>query len=131
MKSHYVALSMVDGGTSYHVAVLVKNRQPEHVVRRFMDVWVMHYGVPEVIVQDQGGEFEAEFIAMCEEYHIDTKVSGAHAHWQHGFAERHGGILGEVFDKVVHQFGITGKKDVSSCRVPGQELGSYAERNDA
>jgi len=66
----------------------------------------MHYGVPEVFVVDQGGEFEAEVIAMCEEYQIDTRVVGAHAPWQHGFAERHGGILGEMWEHVVHQYGI-------------------------
>ena len=58
---------------------------------------------------DQGGEFEAEFVAMCEEHGIDSRVVGAHAPWQHGFAERHGGILGEVWTKVVQDFNIVGR----------------------
>ena len=65
-----------------------------------MAAWVMHYSVPVVFVIDQGGELEAEFIAMCEEFHTDTKIAGSHAPWQHGFAERHGGILGEIFEKI-------------------------------
>ena len=111
-QNHFVALSMVDAGTAYHIAVLVKNRTPRHIVRRLMDAWIMHYGVPEVFVVDQGGEFEAEFISMCEEYNIDTKVAGSHAPWQHGFPERHGGVLGEMFDKVVYQFGLEGYREV-------------------
>ena len=46
---------------------------------------------------------------MCEEYGIDTRVVGAHAPWQHGFAERHGGILGTIWNKMVKQFGIEGR----------------------
>ena len=63
-----------------------------------------------MFVVDQGGEFEAEFVAMCEEHGIDSRVVGAHAPWQHGFAERHGGILGEVWTKVVQDFNIIGRE---------------------
>jgi len=108
-RAHHVALSMVDAGTSWHCASLLKNRKPEHVARKVVEVWIMHYGTPEVFVVDQGGEFEAAFIEMCEEHGIDTRVIGAHAPWQHGFAERHGGILGEVWTKVVKEFNIVGR----------------------
>ena len=87
----------------------------------------MHYGVQEVFVIDQGGEFGAEFIAMCEEFHIDTKVAGSHAPWQHGFAERYGGILEAIFEKFVYQFNITGKAEVKralgiSCQAKNAVL---------
>ncbi|MFM7984158.1 MAG: hypothetical protein ACKPKO_33015, partial [Candidatus Fonsibacter sp.] len=77
-KNH-VALSVVDGGTSWHAACLLKTRKPEHVVRKLLALWVAPYGVPEIIVVDQGGEFDGAFIAMCEEYVVDTRVVGAHA----------------------------------------------------
>ena len=64
----------------------------------------MHYGVPENLVLDQGGEFQAEFIAMMEEYGMDSKIVGAHAAWQHGLVERHGEIFGETWDKTIYQF---------------------------
>ena len=104
-----MALSIVDAGTSWHAGCVLKNRTAAHVVKRFMEVWIAHYGVPELIVCDQGGEFEAAFREMCEEFGIDTKVVGSHAAWQHGFAERHGGILGEMLHKVIHQHGIVGR----------------------
>ena len=47
-----------------------------------------------------------------KKYNIGTKIACAHAHWQHGFCESHGGILGEVFDKMVYQFGTKGPHDV-------------------
>jgi hypothetical protein len=106
---NHVALSVVDGGTSWHAACLLKNRRPEHVVKKLLALWFAPYGVPEIVIVDQGGEFEGAFIAMCEEYAIDTRAVGAHAPWQHGFAERHGGILGTIWTKMVRQFGIEGR----------------------
>ena len=82
-EQHHVALSLVDAGTSWHAGALVKNRTPKHVVSKIMDTWIMHYGVPKEFVVDQGGEFEAEFYAMCEEFGLDTRCVGSHAPWQH------------------------------------------------
>ena len=109
-RALHVALSMVDAGTSWHCATLLKNRKPEHVARKVVEVWIMHYGTPEMFVIDQGGELEAAFTEMCEEHGIDTRVVGSHALWQHVFAERHGGILGEIGTTVVKEFGIVGRE---------------------
>ena len=49
---------------------------------------------------------------MTEGFHMDVKVAGAHAPWQHGLAERHGGIFGEIFNKICYQFQFRSKKQV-------------------
>ena len=49
---------------------------------------------------------------LLEEYSIDSRAVGAHAPWQHGLAERHGGILGNIWTKLIQQTGATDKKDV-------------------
>ena len=41
-----------------------------------------------------------------------VRVVGAHAPWQHGCAERNGGILGTIWNKMVKQFGIEGHSSV-------------------
>jgi hypothetical protein len=112
-KNH-VALSAVDAGTSWHAACVLKNRTPVNVVRKLLALWFAPYGAPEMLVLDQGGEFEGAFIGMREEYGIDTRVVGAHAAWQHGFAERHGGILGTIFSKMVTQFGVENRDSVKT-----------------
>ena len=43
---------------------------------------------------------------MCEEFNIDVKAAGAHAPWQHGFCERHGGILGRAWVVTVQQMDV-------------------------
>ena len=77
-KNH-VALSIVDSGTSWHAAFLVKTRKSDHVTKKLVATWFAPYGAPEAPVVDQGGELEGVFIAMFEEYGIDTRVVGAHA----------------------------------------------------
>ena len=60
----------------------VKNRVPKHVMHVFVDMWLTHYGVPEIVMVDQGGEFESTFAQECEEFGIDIRVTGSHAGWQ-------------------------------------------------
>jgi len=110
-QKNHVILSMVDAGTSWHVAIRLKNRTPQHVISRIIDGWIGHYGCPREFIIDQGGEFMAEFTMACEEYGLDTRCVGSHAPWQHGLTERHGAILGEIWAKMVYQFGIKGSKD--------------------
>ena len=92
-KNH-VVLSMVCADTGCHVAALLKNRKARHVAKKVMRDWIAHYRVPDEIVVDQGGEFEGYFQDLCEQLGIDTRIVGAGAAWQHGIAERHGGLLG-------------------------------------
>eukprot|EP00973_Karenia_brevis_P061722 8583324-Karenia_brevis.AAC.1 len=35
----------------------VPNKSPIHAVRAFASVWVKHYGMPELLITGQGGEF--------------------------------------------------------------------------
>ena len=107
--NHHVALSMVDVGASYHVAVRLRNRSAKHVAKHILQDWIAHYGVPEEIIMDQGGEFQSYFLDLCEHMGIDTKLSGAGAAWQNGIAEQHGGILGTIWRKLAYEHDIKGK----------------------
>ena len=70
--------------------------------------WFAHYGVPNEIVVDQGGEFMGYLNELFEQHGIDSRAIGAHAHWQHGVSERHGGLLGTMWDKLVYEFDVKG-----------------------
>ena len=110
----FVILHVVCSGTSWHAASLIKTRQPEYVAQKFMEIWISHYGPPKLIIADQGGEFQSHFLSFCEDYGIDVKMSGSHAPWQNALAERHGAILGEMWEAVVYEHQARGLKD---CRL--------------
>lgn len=80
---NFVASSMLCASIGWHEAVFVKNRKPRHVSNRIFMDWIAHYGVPDEIVVDQGGEFKGYFNDMCEQMGIDTRIVGSGAPWQH------------------------------------------------
>lgn len=62
---------------------------------------------------DQDGDFEGHYNEECDELGIDVAVTASHAAWQHGLAERHGGLLGTIIRKVCYQHQIAGNSAVS------------------
>ena len=109
-KQLYVALSMVDGATNYHQAVLLKNREPEKVARALVDKWLSLFGPPKEIYMDQGGEFETAFVAVLEDHGILSHVTGAYAPWQNAFAERHGGLLAMGWSSLIYEYKVDSRK---------------------
>ncbi len=79
LTQQLVALSLVCAGTSWHVAALLRNRKPRHVFKKILTEWIAHYGCPELLVLDQGGEFAGRFKELADEFGIDIRVTGAHA----------------------------------------------------
>ena len=63
----YVFLSMIDIGTLFHQAVMLKTRQSEYVASKWVRHWYSQFGCPSRMTHDQGGEFEKGFVAMVEE----------------------------------------------------------------
>eukprot|EP00973_Karenia_brevis_P025273 3486051-Karenia_brevis.AAC.1 len=41
------------------------NENPINVVRAFASVWVKHYGMPKLLITDQGGEFTGSEFTTC------------------------------------------------------------------
>ena len=116
-----VTLSMVDAGTNYHRAVLVKTRQPGYVAKKFLKHWIAIFGRPTRMVLDQGGEFEKEWILMLEGFGIHSITTAAHAGWQHALAERHGGILGMIWRALNVQFNAQSSAEMAATLAAATE----------
>ena len=56
-----LGLNTVCWGTSLQDVVLVDNKTPSEVLRRFSDSWRKHFGLSDVLVADQGEEFSGTF----------------------------------------------------------------------
>ena len=104
----YPALSIVDVGTPKHDCHLLKTRRSEYTAKKFLKRWVTVYGPPKAVTHDQGGEFELAWIQLMEDLAIPTDVTSAHAPWQLGIGERHGGILGSMVQAIVDEHGCEG-----------------------
>ena len=105
----YVALSVIDEATNYHLAKLLRNREPAHVAAKFMSMWVGLFGPPQRIRLDQGGEWETDFIQLLEAHAIHSEFVGSHSPWSNGYAERHGALLGVAVQANVDEKQLTGR----------------------
>ena len=76
------------------MASLVKSRVPKHVIQRFIEMRLTHYGLPGIVVVGQGGEFGTTLSQEYDEFGIDVHTTGSHAGWWQGLVERHGGVVG-------------------------------------
>ncbi|CAE8702081.1 unnamed protein product [Polarella glacialis] len=93
--------------------VLIKTRQSGYVAQKFLKSWIMHYGVPQEIVHDQGGEFTGEFGQLLDDLAIPSKVTGSHAGFQLAVGERHGGILNNILMAIVYEHQVEGKPQMA------------------
>ena len=53
----------------------------------FARVWLRHYSEPEILVCDQGVEFQKEFGLGCEERGIFMQVTNVEAPWERDHGE--------------------------------------------
>ena len=111
-KKKYACLSILDLGTVKHDAVMLKSKQSTYVAQKFFRHWVANYGPPGKISHDQGGEFERTFALYLEQMAVPSDVTAAHAGWQLGAGERHGGLLGDLVQAVVHEHSLEGYHQV-------------------
>ncbi|CAE7928562.1 RE1, partial [Symbiodinium sp. KB8] len=108
----YVALSAVDEATNYHLAKLLRNREPAHVAAKFVSMWIAMFGPPQRVRLDQGGEWETEFIQLLEGHSILSEFVGSHAPWSNGFSERHGALLGVAVQANVDEKQLVGRSQM-------------------
>ena len=111
----HVALSMIDGGTSFHAACILLNRKAEYVAKKFHRHWASIYGTPTTLFVDQERKFDGAFIGWLETHGIHFRATGARAGWQHGFAERHGGLLGHAWHAIIWQYKAKGKSEMKAA----------------
>ena len=114
-QKKYAALSMLCTGTGKHDAHMIKTRRADYIASKVLRKWIMVYGAPECIVHDQGGEFEGAFVSLLEQFSVSSKVTGAHAGWQLGIAERHGGMLGQALQAIVDEHGVEGYRSLKEA----------------
>eukprot|EP00971_Amphidinium_carterae_P159289 3157789-Amphidinium_carterae.1 len=123
----HVFVSLVDAASSYHIAILLKTRQAEHVASKVLKHWIMHYGCPRAVVHDLGGEFGGAFVQLLEALSIPSRVTAAHSPWSNGFIERQGGILSFLLSGVLWEFQVETKPDLklalaAACAAKNAQL---------
>ena len=99
-----ILMNVLCWGTSYQWVEAIPDKRSETVTQAFMCSWVGHYGIPKLVVADQGREFTGQpFVdtlsdAGCIVHFIDTR-----APWQNSRTEKAGGVFKEKLAKVIDE----------------------------
>jgi len=96
-------LNMTDWGSCYQVLEPLDSTRAEHVWGKFMKSWGRTFGIPEMVVVDQGREFLGDFSRRINQAGAVLKTIGARAPHQQGRTERHGGLAKAMFLRVREQ----------------------------
>ncbi len=114
-RENVPVLNITDWGTGYQTLEPLDNMQSEHVWMRFFRSWVRTFGLPQLLVMDQGREFVGPFARKATENGCLVKVIGARAPWQQGRTERHGGLAKEIFIKLLEEVGPVSSEEWKTC----------------
>eukprot|EP00973_Karenia_brevis_P025098 3460347-Karenia_brevis.AAC.1 len=61
-------LKIICWSTGYQMCCATPNKNPVYVTKAYASVWVKHYGMRELLITDQGGEFTgSEFMTYLAE----------------------------------------------------------------
>ena len=94
-------LHAIDHATRLAAASIIRSKSPEVIIRDVFRHWVSIYGVPEMILSDNGGEFNnSQVRELGEKLNLKLKTTAAESPWSNGLVERHNLILGEMIVKT-------------------------------
>lgn len=97
-----MALHMVDNDIKLFAALFLQGETNNDVWNEFVLKWVAPYnGYPEMIVSDQGPQFQsADFAAFLNSAGVNKKNAGVESHSSLGEVERNHAFLSNILDKA-------------------------------
>ena len=103
-----ILLNVVCWGTGSQQAEVLPSKESKAVTQAFAKIWKQHYGVPDLIVGDQGGEFTGDpWCQFSADNGIVLHFIDSGTPWQQGRTERAGGLLKEQLQTAIREASVT------------------------
>ena len=108
-------LHIIDLFSRLSAAAIIREKDSQVIVDKFMQVWVSVYGAPEVgVYTDNGGEFNSQiFRDMAENLNMSVKTTAGYSPWSNGIVERHNATLTETLHKIRENSSISWETAIS------------------
>ena len=100
-------LSVIDYGTTYHLAARVDGQSAEDIEAKFNEMWLLPFGPPKAVVIDLEGGLQAALGRLCDWHGISVRSVATQSHWQAGVVERQQAWWKHIWDKVSYQLSVT------------------------
>ena len=102
LSTGHKMLHLIDLFSKFSGTALIENKRPETIIDRIFEIWVKIFGIPKEIFSDNGGEFvNNDLITLAEDLGIVIKTTAAHSPFSNGVVERHNGLIGETYSKII------------------------------
>ena len=115
--SNYPVLGITCEATSYHVAKVLDNKTPAHVLATVQEMWYRPLGLPLKFRCDPGGEFGGEVVQFHMRHGIIHDVIPAEAHHRLGKIERRNALLRSIIERIVDEKGVATKEELDQCII--------------
>ena len=98
-----IRLYMVDVFSKYMAGYLIKNKEPESIIKPFLESWILtRFGSPRAILTDCGGEFvNGKMKSLCESFNIKMFTTAGYSAHQNGINERHHATCDAIIKKMM------------------------------
>ena len=97
-------LHMIDVATKLSAGAIIRNKNPNTIVKEIFKNWIQIYGTPQKFLSDNGGEFiNEQMMELCERTNITIKTTAAESPFSNGIVERHNQILGNMIIKTMEE----------------------------
>ena len=91
----------IDHATCLQMAKRALSTDTMGAIEALTSAWLHWAGPPNRLHTDSGTEFNSEqFESFLQKHDIHGHTIASHAHWQNSRAERHGGILQRILDRM-------------------------------
>ena len=116
----------VDHATCFQMAKRALSTDSQGAIEAFDQAWLHWAGPPSRLTMDAGTELNSEvFQRFLQQNNIHAHTIARNAHWQNARAERHGGILQNILDKIDAETPITSEQQFDlalshACTVKNQ-----------
>ena len=117
MGEQFKFYHFVDQSTSFQTAVL-SGTSSEDAINALLQGWMLWAGAPKLLCVDQASELNSEeFLSFLQKNNICLRTCAANAHWQNSRAERHGGILQLMLNKMDQEENIRNPNQLQKALI--------------
>ena len=117
-ENKYPILSIVDVGTRFQAASLVRGEAAEYLIGALEKCWIRHFGAPRQLHTDEGrGWLGEQFQNWSTDRMIEHLVAPGEAHERLGVVERRHSILRKAIEVYLYDLNLSGLDGIKESLV--------------
>ena len=111
----FAVTHVLDAFSLYQMAIATVDASAQSTLSLLRDGWIRAFGAPNVLMTDQGPEFQGQVESLLRTFSIYHDMVPPSASWRMGLAERHGSVLKLLVMKIIKEKTVIGLEEVQTA----------------